>query len=200
MSSIGRIVLIASFFCFYFATVVLLSCTNTSGAFRDATFAIGHLDDNQEWLHGLTEATAEKMPYQLHQLIAIVLAYSLPTRADKEEFKGQISEGVARNNEEKDVAENIHREHEVRVRMTEYKTLIYVAHYLAFNGKMLKLYGLPYPNTYHDVSAEVDGPATESIVQQELNAYSPTDLEHVTELVGQLNRNQRTFSIKQTGQ
>ncbi|OWZ02746.1 Helitron helicase [Phytophthora megakarya] len=52
--------------------------------FRDATFAIGHLEDNQEWLHGLTEATAEKMPYQLRQLCATVLVYSLPiTRADK---------------------------------------------------------------------------------------------------------------------
>ncbi|OWY92130.1 Helitron helicase [Phytophthora megakarya] len=40
-------------------------------------------------------------------------------------------------------------------------------------------------------ATEVDGPSTESIVQQELNAYSPTDLKHVTELVGQLNRNQR---------
>ncbi|OWZ16980.1 Helitron helicase [Phytophthora megakarya] len=50
--------------------------------FRDATFAIGHLEDNQEWLHGLTEATAETMPYQLRQHFAIVLGYSLPTRAD----------------------------------------------------------------------------------------------------------------------
>ncbi|OWZ14080.1 Helitron helicase [Phytophthora megakarya] len=75
MSSISMFrhkILIASFFGFYFATVVLLS-----------PFAIGYLEDNQEWLHGLTEATAEKMPYQRRQLIAIVLAYSLPTRADK---------------------------------------------------------------------------------------------------------------------
>ncbi|OWY94261.1 hypothetical protein PHMEG_00036060 [Phytophthora megakarya] len=38
-----------------------------------------------------------------------------PTRADKvyEEFKAQISEKFARNNEEKDAAEKIHREDEV---------------------------------------------------------------------------------------
>ncbi|OWZ00076.1 LOW QUALITY PROTEIN: Helitron helicase [Phytophthora megakarya] len=148
MSSIGRIVHVSPqdsdrfLFRLLFAIVSYKYLWSVGDivypTFRDAAY--GHLDDNQEWLHGLTEATAEKMPYQLHQLIAIVLAYSLPTRADKEEFKGQISEGVARNNEEKDVAENIHREHEVRVRMTEYKTLKYVAHYLAFNGKMLKLY------------------------------------------------------------
>ncbi|OWZ18434.1 hypothetical protein PHMEG_0007469 [Phytophthora megakarya] len=51
-------ILFASFFGFYFTTVVLLSL-------RDDTFAIGQLEDNQEWLHGLTEAKAEKMPYQL---------------------------------------------------------------------------------------------------------------------------------------
>ncbi|OWZ14079.1 Helitron helicase, partial [Phytophthora megakarya] len=75
--------------------------------------------------------------------------------------------------------------------MAEYKTLKYVANYLASNGKTLEVYGLPELNTCSDVSTEVDGPATESIAQQELSAYSPTDVEHVTELVGQLNRNQR---------
>ncbi|OWZ10240.1 Helitron helicase [Phytophthora megakarya] len=75
--------------------------------------------------------------------------------------------------------------------MAEYKALKYLAHYLASNGKTLEVYGLSELRAYSDVSAEVDGPATESIVQQELNAYSQTDLEHVTERVGQLNRNQR---------
>ncbi|OWY94543.1 Helitron helicase [Phytophthora megakarya] len=55
--------------------------------FRDATFAIGYLEDNQEWSHGLSEAGAEKIPYPLCQIFAIVFAivlvYSLPTRADK---------------------------------------------------------------------------------------------------------------------
>ncbi|OWY91511.1 Helitron helicase [Phytophthora megakarya] len=157
--------------------------------FRDATFAIGHLEDNQEWLHGLTEATAEKMPYQLRQLCATVLVYSLRLYLP-EEFKAQMSEDFARNFEEKDAAENIYRKDVVRVPVAEYKTLKYVTHYLTSNGKTLDVCGPPYLNTYSDVSAEVDGPATESIVQQELNAYSPTDLEHVTELVGQLNRNQ----------
>ncbi|OWZ01453.1 Helitron helicase [Phytophthora megakarya] len=137
-------ILIASFFGFYFAIVILLS------------------QDNQEWLHGLNEAAAEKMPYQLRQLFALVLVYSLSTRVDK----GAV--------------ENIHREDEVRARMAEYKTLKYVANYLASNGKTLEVYGLSEINTYSDVSTEVDGPATESIAQQEVNAYSPTDLEHGT--------------------
>ncbi|OWY95856.1 LOW QUALITY PROTEIN: Helitron helicase [Phytophthora megakarya] len=107
------------------------------------------------------------MPNQLRQIFAIVLVYSLPTRADKEEFKVQMSEDFIRNFEEKDAAENIHREDEVR---------------LASNGKTLDVYSLPYLYIYSDVFAEF---------KQELNAYSPTDLEHVTELVDQLNRNQR---------
>ncbi|OWY94542.1 Helitron helicase [Phytophthora megakarya] len=136
-----------------------------------------------------------------------------------------MSEDFARNFGEKDAAESIHREDEVRVQMAEYKTLKYVAHYLASNGKTLEVYGLTELRAYSNwmaplrslkyvahylasngktlevygltelracsgVSAEVDGPATESIVQQELNAYSQTDLEHVTELIGQVNRNQ----------
>ncbi|OWY91418.1 Helitron helicase [Phytophthora megakarya] len=108
------------------------------------------------------------MHYKLRQLIAIVLAYSnLPV--------------LIRNFEEKDAAENIHREGEVRARMAEYKALKYLAHYLASNGKTLEAYGLTELRAYSDVSAEVDGPATESI----------TDLEHVTELIGHVNRNQQ---------
>ncbi|OWY95392.1 Helitron helicase [Phytophthora megakarya] len=74
--------------------------------FRDAAFALGYLEDDQEWAQCLTEAAAEKMPYQLRQLFAIVLVYSLPTRADKlwEEFKAQMSEDYVRNLEEKDAA------------------------------------------------------------------------------------------------
>ncbi|OWZ16981.1 Helitron helicase [Phytophthora megakarya] len=102
-----------------------------------------------------------------------------------------MSEVFARNVEEKDAAGNIYHEDVVRVRVAEYKTLKYSAHYLPSNTKTLDVCGLPDVNTYCDVSTEVDGPATESIVQQELNAYSPTDFEHVTELVGQLNHNQR---------
>ncbi|OWZ11532.1 Helitron helicase [Phytophthora megakarya] len=149
--------------------------------------------DDQEWSPCLTEAAAEKIPYHLRQLFAIVLVYSLPTRADKlwEEFKAQMSEGFVRNIEEKDTAENIHREGEVRARMAEYKALKFLAHYLASNGKTLEVYGLSELRAYSDVSAKVDRPATESIVRQELNAYSQTDLEHVTERVDQLNRNQR---------
>ncbi|OWZ00351.1 Helitron helicase [Phytophthora megakarya] len=169
MSSISMFrhkILIASFFG---STLPLSVGDIVYPTFRDAAFAIEYLEDNQEWLHGLTEAAYEKMPYQLRQLIAIVLVYShLPG-----------------------VVENIHREDEVLVRMAEYKTLKYVANYLASSGKTLEGYGFPELNTYSDVSAEVDDPATESIALQELNAYSPTDLEHVTELVGQLNRNQR---------
>ncbi|OWY92911.1 LOW QUALITY PROTEIN: Helitron helicase [Phytophthora megakarya] len=100
-----------------------------------------------------------------------------------------MSEDFARNFEEKDAAESIHREDEVRVRMAEYKSLKYVAHYLVSNGKALEVYGLTELRAYSDVSVEVDGPAMESIVQQELNAYSQTDLKHVTEL-GQVNSNQ----------
>ncbi|OWZ10239.1 Helitron helicase [Phytophthora megakarya] len=48
--------------------------------FRDGAFALGYLEDDQEWSQCLTEAAAEKMPYQLRQLFAIVLVYSLPTR------------------------------------------------------------------------------------------------------------------------
>ncbi|OWY91941.1 LOW QUALITY PROTEIN: Helitron helicase [Phytophthora megakarya] len=172
MSSIGRIVhvLPQDPVCFFFR---LLLCHRRSPksyeylwivgdivypTFRDAAFAIGYLEDNQEWLHGLTEAAAENMSYQLHQLIAIGLVYSLPTRADKEVFKAQISEDFARNFEENDAAENIHRE-------DEYKMLKYVAHYLASNGKTLEVYGLTELRAYSNVSAEVDGPATESIVQ-----------------------------------
>ncbi|OWY94089.1 Helitron helicase [Phytophthora megakarya] len=92
--------------------------------------------------------------------------------------------------EEKDAAENIHREDDVRARMAEYKALKYLAHYLASNSKTLEVYSLPDVRAYSDVFAEVDGPATVSIVQQELNTYSQTDLEHVTELIGQVNSNQ----------
>ncbi|OWY96503.1 Helitron helicase [Phytophthora megakarya] len=109
----------------------------------------------------------------------------------REEFKAQTSEDFARNIEEKDAVENTHREDVVQVRMAEYKTLKYVAHCLASNGKTLDVCGLPFLNTYSDVSAKIDGPAMESIVQQELNAYCLTDVKHVTELVGQFNRNQR---------
>ncbi|OWZ08951.1 Helitron helicase [Phytophthora megakarya] len=87
-----------------------------------------------------------------------------------------------RNFQEKDAAENIHREGEVRVRKAEYKTLKYVTHYLVSNGKTLDAYGLPDLNTYSDVSAEVDGPPR--------SPYQ-IGLEHVTERVDQLNRNQR---------
>ncbi|OWY97608.1 Helitron helicase [Phytophthora megakarya] len=114
--------------------------------FRDATFAIRYLEDNQEWLHGLSDAVAEKIPYQLRQLFAIVLVANLP-----EKFKAQMSEDFARNFEENDAAESIHREDEVRVRMTEYKTLKYVAHYLASNGKTLEVYGLTELCAYSDV-------------------------------------------------
>ncbi|OWZ05400.1 Helitron helicase [Phytophthora megakarya] len=123
-----RKILIGFLFGFYFAAVsyqYLWSVGDTVyPTFRDATFTLGYLEDDEEWSHCLTEAAAEKMPYQLRQLFAIVLVYSLPTRADKlwEEFKAQI------NNEEKDAAEKIHREDEVRVRTAEYKTLKYVAH------------------------------------------------------------------------
>ncbi|OWY99281.1 Helitron helicase [Phytophthora megakarya] len=156
--------------------------------FRDATLAIGYLEDNQEWLHGLSEAVAEKMPYQLRQP-ALCNCFGLFANIP-EEFKPQMSEDFARKFEEKDAAESIHRLDEVRVRMTEYKTLKYVAHYLAYIGKTLEVYGLTELCAYSDVSAEVDGLATESIVQQELNAYSQTDLEHVTEPIGHVNRNQ----------
>ncbi|OWZ01907.1 Helitron helicase [Phytophthora megakarya] len=178
-------ILIASIFGFYF--VISFEDLRRIGdivylAFCDASFPRGYLEDGQEMLRCLADVAAEKMAYQPCELFSIVLVYSLLTRADKllEEFKAQMFE-----------ADNIHREDEVRVRMAEYKTLQYVAHYLASNGKTLDAYGLPNPNTYSDVSAEVDGPATESIVQQKHNAYSHTDLEHLTERVDQLSRNQR---------
>ncbi|OWY97222.1 Helitron helicase [Phytophthora megakarya] len=161
---------IASIFGFYFAIVVLLSRTKASGG--SVTLFTPHFVMLHLLLY-LTEAAAEKMSYQLRQHFAIVL----------EEFKAQMSEDFVRNFEEKDTTENIHREGEIRARMAEYKELKYLAHYLASNGKILKVYGLPELRAYSDVSAEVDGPTTESIVQQELNAYSQTDLEHVTERV-----------------
>ncbi|OWZ03703.1 Helitron helicase [Phytophthora megakarya] len=122
------------------------------------------------------------MHYKLRQLIAIVLAYShLPVliRFRKSSKLKCPSFSEAMKNR------NIHREDKVRVRMTEYKTLKYVAHYLASNGKTLEAYGLPELRAYSD-----GGPATEFIVQQQLNAYSQTDLKHVTELINQVNRNQ----------
>ncbi|OWY93934.1 Helitron helicase [Phytophthora megakarya] len=153
-------ILVTSIFGFYFAIVVLPS------------------QDDQEWSQCLTEAAAEKMLYQLCQLFAIVLVYSLPTRPDKvwEEFKAQMWEEFVRNFEEKDAAENIHREGEVRARMAEYKALKYRTPYLASNGKTLEVYGLPELRAYSDVSA--------ALLRQ-------TDLEHVTERIDQLNRNQR---------
>ncbi|OWY99189.1 Helitron helicase [Phytophthora megakarya] len=96
-----------------------------------------------------------------------------------------MSEDFVRNLEEKDAAKNIHREGKVRGRMAEYKALKYLAHYLASNGKTLEVYGLPELRAYSDVSAEVDGPATDQ-----------TDLEHVTERVDKLNRNQRNVSAQ----
>ncbi|POM57704.1 Helitron helicase-like protein [Phytophthora palmivora] len=75
--------------------------------------------------------------------------------------------------------------------MGEYKSLKYLVRYLASNGKTLGTYGLPELESYNDVSFEVGGPETSSIVQQELNAYSQTDLEHVAEQVDDLNHNQR---------
>ncbi|POM70619.1 Helitron helicase-like protein, partial [Phytophthora palmivora] len=121
--------------------------------FRDAAFALGYLEDDQEWLHCLTEAAAEKMPNQLRQLFGIILG--------------------------------------VRLRMGEYKSLKYLARYLASNGKTPDTYGLPVLESYNDVSFEVGGPETSSIAQQELNAYSQTELEHVAEQVDDLNHNQR---------
>ncbi|OWY93440.1 Helitron helicase [Phytophthora megakarya] len=169
-------ILIASIFGFYFMIAALLSRLKISEESKTAKRCYGCLAD----------VAAEKMAYQPCELFSIVLVYSLLTRADKllEEFKAQMFEGFT------NAADNIHREDEVRVRMAEYKTLQYVAHYLASDGKTLDAYGLLNPNTYSDVSAEVDGPTTESIVQQKHNAYSHTDLDHVTERVDQLSRNQ----------
>ncbi|OWY96025.1 Helitron helicase [Phytophthora megakarya] len=58
--------------------------------------------------------------------------------------------------------------------MAEYKTLKYVAHYLASNGKTLEAYGLPELRAYSDWMAPL--------------RIRPT---WKTERVGQLNRNQR---------
>ncbi|POM57705.1 Helitron helicase-like protein [Phytophthora palmivora] len=71
--------------------------------FRDAAFALGYLEDDQEWLRCLTEAAAEKMPNQLRQLFGIIL------------FKGHMSEDFVRDIESSDLTNHVLRGEGVRL-------------------------------------------------------------------------------------
>jgi hypothetical protein len=47
--------------------------------FKDAAIAAGYLENDNEWEHCLTEASRFQIPYQLRQLFATILVYSLPS-------------------------------------------------------------------------------------------------------------------------
>ncbi|OWZ16702.1 Helitron helicase [Phytophthora megakarya] len=65
-------------------------------------------------------------------------------------FKKDFSEDYYKSIAERDWQNNIERDEEVRLRMTEYKCLKSATEYLLSNGKALDMYGLPDICTYRD--------------------------------------------------
>ncbi|OWZ06912.1 Helitron helicase [Phytophthora megakarya] len=66
-------------------------------SYLDAVKAAGHLENDGEWIACMEEAKEYKMPYQLRQLFATLLAYSMPTdvRGMWNQFYTDLSEDYA---------------------------------------------------------------------------------------------------------
>ncbi|POM73709.1 LOW QUALITY PROTEIN: Helitron helicase-like protein [Phytophthora palmivora] len=115
------------------------------------------------------------MPYQLRQLLGIILVYSLPSNPLGlwERFKNDLKFGL-----------------DVDDRKVEYKTLQSLDSILRVNGKTLENYGLPVLQDY-ELEVAVDEQVTGDLIQQELNAYPLEQLEPTAEMVTRLNANQQ---------
>ncbi|KAG2790860.1 hypothetical protein PC129_g745 [Phytophthora cactorum] len=165
----------------------------TYTTFRQAAEALGYLQDDVEWFQCLAEAGVDKMPYQLRQLVGIILVYSLPTKANElwEQFKTHMSEEFERGFTRYDADNRFDRAPEVRQMMAEYKCLKYLAEYLESNGQNLANHDSPDLSTYNDFSEEVEGPQATAIVEQELGAYPQNDLERIVEQEDRLNNSTR---------
>ncbi|RLN43745.1 hypothetical protein BBJ28_00021641 [Nothophytophthora sp. Chile5] len=65
--------------------------------YRDAALQAGYLENDAEWFACMDEAAAFKMPYQLRQLFATLLVYSMPNdvRAMWDQFYEELSRDFA---------------------------------------------------------------------------------------------------------
>ncbi|KAK1933963.1 ATP-dependent DNA helicase RRM3 [Phytophthora citrophthora] len=153
----------------------------TYGTFHEAALAAGYLDNDQGWEECLAEAAHERMPYQLRQLFAIILVYSLPSSPFGlwERFKDQLSEDFQRA---------LDADMDPRV---EYRTLQSVDKILRANNKTLANYALP-PLENYDQDAVYDH-HEEDLIDQELNAYPMEQLESTVAGVNNLNEGQRVI-------
>ncbi|KAK1942999.1 ATP-dependent DNA helicase PIF4 [Phytophthora citrophthora] len=154
----------------------------TYGTFHEAALAAEYLDNDREWEECLAEAAHERMPYQLRQLFAIILAYSLPSSPLGlwERFKDQLSEDFRRAFDA-----------DMDDPRVEYRTLQCVDKILRANNKTLANYALP-PLESYDQDAVYDH-HEEDLIDQELNAYPIEQLESTVAGVDKLNDGQRVI-------
>ncbi|KAK1943656.1 hypothetical protein P3T76_005052 [Phytophthora citrophthora] len=154
----------------------------TYGTFHEAALAAGYLDNDREWEECLAGAAHERMPYQLRQLFAIILAYSLPSSSLGlwERFKDQLSEDFQRGFDA-----------DMDDPRVEYKALQSVDKILRANNKTLANYALP-PLDNYDQDAVYDH-HEEDLIDQELNAYPLEQLESTVAGVDTLNEGQRVI-------
>lgn len=147
---------------------------------KDAALAAGYLENDSEWEHCLTEAAQFKMPYQLRQLFAIILVYSLPSDVKGlwDMFLDVLSLDYQRQF-------GFGPEH-LRV---QYYTLKSLDTILRANGKTLE----DFSNSLKqlgDFPAEIQGEAAMTLVERERTAYSEELLDSITANFHKLNAGQ----------
>ncbi|OWZ08498.1 Helitron helicase [Phytophthora megakarya] len=135
-------------------------------SYLDAAKGTGHLENDGEWIACMEEAREYKMPYQLRQLFATLLAYSMPTdvRGMWNQFYADLSEDYA------------HTFHE----MSEPHKI---------SGYAVADFALPelHPTMLHESLLD------NSLIRRELTSYSDSVLAEIVHTEAQLNNEQRAI-------
>lgn len=155
---------------------------HTYSSFHDAAMAAGYLDNDNEWELCMTEASQFKMPYELRQLFATILVFSLPNHIQTLwlHFKKALSEDYQR----------VHHSGE-NDRRVIFATLLSLSQLLSANGKDLTSFPqLPQLQDFPDLYQQ--SRATNELILQE-RSYNPNELRAVMARASQMNPDQQVI-------
>jgi len=151
--------------------------------FLDAARAAGYLDNDVEWHACLSEAAGFQMPYQLRQLFATLLVYSMPSdvRALWDAFYDDLSQDFAHK----------HRNllDPVKSSVVMFETLKNINELLQVSGSAVQDYDLPQLSEFPRL---VLASLMENIlIRRELTGYNESELEEIVNTEDHLNNSQK---------
>ncbi|RLN21040.1 hypothetical protein BBJ28_00023623, partial [Nothophytophthora sp. Chile5] len=171
---------------------------STAGKTHSITKLIVHLDGYQmvlfraddnpeendaEWFACMDEASAFKMPYQLRQLFATLLVYSMPNdvRAMWDQFYEELSRDFAYR----------HRDLEGQTRddMIKFQTLKSLQELLEVNGMAVSDFDLPQLSEFPELV--LTSLMENGLIRREMEGYNHGRLQEIVDETDQLNDGQR---------